>query len=177
MRQRVLVRRPTTWVNTLSRIQTSIKRFLHIYDGARDEFDGHIIEGLEIDGKKHDIEIPAGTMAQAFAQIMSQEHPVFFHQMLRKDYRLRERPNQIGKFVPKSAVYYNAMATAFGYNRLGQSLSYHGCDLMKKNQIQSRDDGRPSCLDTVYCKDMIDKMAREVHVNVKSKSKNKECSR
>ena len=42
---------------------SNLKRFLHIYDGARDEFDGHIIEGLEIDGKKHDIEIPAGTMA------------------------------------------------------------------------------------------------------------------
>ena len=143
--------------------EANIRRFAYIYDGSRSEYQGHTIHDYNPgDGKKIDVTIPPTMISMMFAHIMATEHPILFHMMLRADYRSRDRPNKFGKLVPKSMVLFNSKATNFGYNRLAQTLSYHGCQLMTKHNVQPFDDNRPGCLDSIYNKDMVDKLHGEV---------------
>ena len=144
--------------------EANIKRFAYIYNGSRSEYQGHTIHDYKPDGGdgKFDVTIPPNMISMMFAHIMATEHPVLFHMMLRADYRSRDRPNKFGKLVPKSMVLFNSKATNFGYNRLAQTLSYHGCQLMTKHNVQPFNDNRPGCIDSIYNKDMVDKLQGEV---------------
>ena len=156
----------------------NIERFTYIYDESRSEYQGHTLHNYDSgDGKKIDVTIPPEMISKMFAEIMATEHPVLFHMMLRSDYRNRDRPNKIGKLIPKTMVLFNNKATQFGFNRLAQNVSYHGCQLMTKNNVQPFNENRPGCLDTLYCKEMIDNLHGEVkskkHVSSSSRSKPK----
>ena len=149
----------------------NIERFMYIYDESRSEYQGHTIHNYDSgDGKKIDVTIPPEMISKMFAEIMSTEHPVLFHVMLRSDYRNRDRPNKIGKLIPKTMVLFNNKATQFGFNRLAQNISYHGCQLMTKNNVQPFKENRPGCLDTLYCKEMIDNLHGEVKTKKQSSS-------
>ena len=149
----------------------NIERFMYIYDESRSEYQGHTIHNYDSgDGKKIDVTIPPEMISKMFAEIMSTEHPVLFHMMLRSDYRNRDRPNKIGKLIPKTMVLFNNKATQFGFNRLAQNISYHGCQLMTKNNVQPFKENRPGCVDTLYCVEMIDNLHGEVKTKKQSKS-------
>ena len=116
--------------------EANIKRFAYIYNGSRSEYQGHTIHDYNPgDGNKIDVTIPPEMISKMFAEIMATEHPILFHMMLRSDYQNRDRPNKIGKLIPKTMVLFNNKATQFGFNRLAQTLSYHGCQLMTKNNV------------------------------------------
>ena len=65
---------------------TNITRFAYIYDKSRSEFQGHTIHDYDLgDGKKIDVAISPKMVSLIFAEIMSTEHPILFHMMLRSD--------------------------------------------------------------------------------------------
>ena len=84
----------------------NVRKFMYVYDHSEDAFQNHQIADYEINGEKHTIDVPP-LVASAIVTEFMKEHPVMLHQMLQKNYRERQAPNKMGKFAPKTVVYFN----------------------------------------------------------------------
>ena len=94
----------------------NVKKFKYVYDENESAFQGHQIADVELDGKKHTVDVPPAAASAIVTEFMM-EHPVMMHQMLQTKYRERTAPNKMGKFVPKTVVYFNREAANFGFDK------------------------------------------------------------
>ena len=134
----------------------NVKKFKYVYDENESAFQGHQIADVELDGKKHTVDVPP-SVASAIVTEFMMEHPIMMHQMLQTKYRERTAPNKMGKFVPKTVVYFNREAANFGFDKVARSMSYHGTKMFLENNVDSFDDDRPSAIDAIYSADMVNK--------------------
>ena len=139
----------------------NVKKFKYVYDENESAFQGHQIADVELDGKKHTVDVPPAVASAIVTEFMM-EHPIMMHQMLQTKYRERTAPNKMGKFVPKTVVYFNREAANFGFDKVARSMSYHGTKMFLENNVDSFDDDRPSAIDAIYSADMVNKMHGEV---------------
>ena len=140
----------------------NVRKFMYVYNHSEDAFQNHQIADYEINGEKHTIDVPP-LVASAIVTEFMKEHPVMLHQMLQTTYRERTAPNKMGKFVPKTVVYFNRQSANLGFDKVGRSMSYHGTKMFLDNKIDSFDDDRPSAIDAIYSADMVNKMHGEVN--------------
>jgi len=134
---------------------------MYVYNHSEDAFQNHQIADYEINGEKHTIDVPP-SVASAIVTEFMKNYPVMMHQMLQTTYRERTAPNKMGKFVPKTVVYFNRQSANLGFDKVGRSMSYHGTKMFLDNKIDSFDDDRPSAIVAIYSADMVDKMHGEV---------------
>ena len=143
-------------------VQTeNLRKFAYHYNEDLDAFKGHEIIDHEINGVKHNIPVPP-TVASKIALTFMLEHPVMLHQMIQKSYRERSAPNKMGKFVPKTVLYYNRAAANLGFDKVARSMSFHGTKMFLEHEIDAFDEDRPTAIDAIYSQTMVTKMHGEI---------------
>ena len=139
-----------------------LRKFAYHYNQDLDAFKGHEIMDHEINGVKHNIPVPPA-VASKIALSFMRDHPVMLYQMLQKSYRERTAPNKMGKFVPKTVIYYNRAAANLGFDKVARSMSFHGTKMFLEHDIDPFDEDRPSAIDAIYSRTMVTKMYGEIN--------------
>ena len=68
----------------------------------------------------------------------------------------------MGKFVPKTVLYYNRAAANLGFDKVARSMSFHGTKMFLEHEIDAFDEDRPTAIDAIYSQTMVNKMHGEI---------------